>query len=453
LWIGSTNEGLFYVNQPKSDQSVFKHYPITQNRIMSIVWYEPEGLICATENDGLIIIKSKDAQPQIVRSDAMNRTNLESNSIWSLAIDSHERLWLGYYNKGVGLFDPDYSKFGKITSGRGVDPHALSSSSVDGFAEDDQGNIYIGMDGGGVNRYNPDNQEISRLNQQNSYSGLVNQSVQAVFMDSQNTLWIGVWGDGFYKLRSDSRVFEDFSSTRPSQSKPDRVVNFAEDVEGNIWLATFGGGVQYVRQTDNTLKRFDQFEKSYPILTDGDIRDIVIDDQGSVWVGSTAGLFKLNLSETDTTVTTFQNHPQASGFPPEFNYVLSLYYANENIVWMGTDGAGLFRYDVGKDYFEHIELQEGLGLQTISAITQDHIGNFWATTKAGVLKISGDGEAAVHYTKEDGLLSNDFNYGAAFTSSSGTVYLGNEQGVSTVPSQGFEANQKEVSVYFQNLRL
>jgi hypothetical protein len=57
LWIGNGYKGLIKVDlYSKVKQAI--SYPITRKRIMSILVKDPKTILCATENDGLIIGKS-----------------------------------------------------------------------------------------------------------------------------------------------------------------------------------------------------------------------------------------------------------------------------------------------------------------------------------------------------------------------------------------------------------
>jgi len=75
----------------------------------------PDGtLMCGTENDGLIHV-NKDGS--VIHHYLYNKTDTKGilgNSIWSLFLDSSERIWVGYYNAGVAIYDKRHDKFKEI---------------------------------------------------------------------------------------------------------------------------------------------------------------------------------------------------------------------------------------------------------------------------------------------------------------------------------------------------
>lgn len=58
LWIGNGYKGLVKADLYSKEKQAFT-YPITRKRIMSILGVDDETILCATENDGLIIVNSQ----------------------------------------------------------------------------------------------------------------------------------------------------------------------------------------------------------------------------------------------------------------------------------------------------------------------------------------------------------------------------------------------------------
>ena len=84
--------------------------------------------------------------------------------------------------------------------------------------------------------------------------GLSNSSVNCIFQDSQNLLWIGTW-DGL--SRYDGNAFRIF---RPEPASPNSLSNqvilkFGEDNEGKIWVLTMHG----INRYDKNTGKFQQF--------------------------------------------------------------------------------------------------------------------------------------------------------------------------------------------------
>jgi ligand-binding sensor domain-containing protein len=129
---------------------------------MSILATDSKTILCATENDGLIIVNDQGVIQEKYVNSKFNVRSLSSNSVWSLFLDKERRIWLGYYNKGLGVFDKINSKVNIIESLPG-NPQSLQTNCVTGIAKDHEGQLWISMEGGGVDVYNPVTKSLNIL--------------------------------------------------------------------------------------------------------------------------------------------------------------------------------------------------------------------------------------------------------------------------------------------------
>ena len=69
------------------------------------------------------------------RYNKFDKNSIKSNSVWSLFVDTQGRIWIGYYNSGVGIYDKFYDKFKDIESLPNAH-NSLQSSSITGIVQD-----------------------------------------------------------------------------------------------------------------------------------------------------------------------------------------------------------------------------------------------------------------------------------------------------------------------------
>ena len=99
--------------------------------------------------------------------------------------------------------------------------------------------------------------------------------IYALYEDRQGSLWIGSKGKGRWRLEAEGRL--------ESTGQPDaQVYDFCEDESGNVWTATFGGGVRHAA-TDELLQ-------DYPADGFSRVRRISYGSQGRLWASTTEGL-------------------------------------------------------------------------------------------------------------------------------------------------------------------
>jgi signal transduction histidine kinase/DNA-binding response OmpR family regulator len=136
------------------------------------------------------------------------------------------------------------------------------------------------------------------------------------------------------------------------------------------------------------------------------------------------------------------------------NSVLSLYEDDNNNLWIGTDGDGLFQYNLETKTLKKIGKNEGLQQETVASITTSQDGNLWIAGNKGLSKINlNKANEVTNYNVNDGLLSNDFNNNAAFSDDSGILYFGNYSGINYFNPKKIITNPYEPSVYLTDLKI
>ncbi|HUH33673.1 MAG TPA: two-component regulator propeller domain-containing protein, partial [Daejeonella sp.] len=154
----------------------------------------------------------------------------------------------------------------------------------------------------------------------------------------------------------------------------DNAVNsIFRDAEDNIWFATEGAGI-YKYDGDKTMV----FDKAQG-LSNEVVMGFATDRQGSMWMncfGNT--LVKLHngkVSNVDLPV------------PDSIHYSIShLFNDKDGNIWIGTSGAGLWRYD-GKG-FKNFPYEPGKVPKVIRYIMQDRHGTIWLATPTGCYLLS-----------------------------------------------------------------
>ena len=179
--------------------------------------------------------------------------------------------------------------------------------------------------------------------------------VTALFLDRENSLWIGTADQGVYRLY-DGKV-DRFSSADGLSSNS--VSGFYEDREGNLWVATSEG--------------IDCF-RNIPVvsvstregLSANLVESVLADRDGNVWIGNHGALDSLH----DGNLTSIQDRNGLPGVR-----VTSMLEDHAGQLWVGVD-SGLTVYEGGN--FSPIKRRDGAPIGTIIAITEDRDDNIWA---------------------------------------------------------------------------
>jgi PAS domain S-box-containing protein len=147
------------------------------------------------------------------------------------------------------------------------------------------------------------------------------------------------------------------------------VRSIAQTPDGYLWLATEQGLARFdgVRFTV-----FDQ--RNTPSLLANEITALLVDAQGTLWIGTHGG----GLSR--------YAHGEVSTFTAKAglkaNSILSLYFDAEGVLWIGTDGGGLYSFTENR--FTAYTVANGLPDNSVFSIAEDAARNLWVGTRKGL---------------------------------------------------------------------
>ncbi|MGX1929915.1 hybrid sensor histidine kinase/response regulator transcription factor [Flagellimonas sp. 2504JD4-2] len=454
LWIGSADEGLFRLTRTERGYRMDK-FSVTDKKIFSILNSKGTVLL-GTENDGLIVMEEDGSSVEKYTYSDYDSKGISSNSIWSLYMDNEDRLWLGHYGAGMDVHDKHSTKFGSLEKIIN-DKNSLLSNSVTGLDKDKSGNLWISLDGG-VDIYDPITREITHLTgaMDDIYPGL-HPGIRAenIFADSRGNIWIGTWENGIYLLDKNRKRFLNYtSSNTKGVLKTNTIRGFAEDNQGKIWIASFLKGLFYFDPEERRIVHCDSKPFEDLGIMDHDIMTIMVDKTNAIWLGTSSGLFKvIQNEESGFQVKSLKNElTEVSADHPSLHRISSLYQA-KNDVFIGTDGAGLFKYNFEDDVFSSCNARYKLKENTINSIIQGDDGTLWIGGKSGITKIDLELNTSANFGTKDGLTTNYFNKAAIEVCNEGKIYFGSYSGINFVDPQHLAFNTNKPHLYFTDFKL
>ena len=457
LWIGNGYRGLVKINLYSAEGIKVYSYPITNKRIMAITAADSKAILCATENDGLIVVNDQGIVQKKYTNSKFDARSLASNSVWSLCLDKDKRIWLGYYNRGLGVFDKLNNKVNVIESIAGK-PNSLQSSCVTSIAKDDFGQLWISMEGGGVDVYNPITKDFKHITKLDAsfYSGLTNDNITKVFIDKKQNVWLCSWNEGIYFLKKGSKQFVNFNTKNNSGLVSDHIMAIAEDSRGVIWIGTFSNGLHYFNAKESKFHHCNTKPFQVNGEMNSDVRTVLADSDDVIWVGSTTGLFKVMTRDFITfSVTSFRDKMSEKLKNHKSTHTINtLYQAKNKEIWIGTDGAGLFSYNKKSDVLQWFINFKGLSEKSVASIVESNDGFIWLSGKKGITKLDLKNKTTVNYSTDDGLLSTDFNNNSVLKDeNNGWLYFGSYKGLYYLNPKNVVKSKKEFPVYFSDFKL
>ena len=252
-----------------------------------------ESAIWVATYTGLTRLNSDGEVQQIINKDSI--PTLPDDRVMVVHGDDNI-LWFGTRGGGLGKLDVDTEQI-KYYVNDPNDPHSLSFNGVISIFKDKTGNLWVGTFGGGLNYLPHGSEEFVhfRHNEDNPKS-LTSDYILAIYQLSNGKIVVGTTA-GINLLDSVNLDFDhiEHQSDDLNSLSAARAWAFYQDNKAQLWIGTQGGGLnkwlpQDIIALNNNFTHYDSLSG----LPSSHIYAILDDDNGHLWLSSTAGLTRLN---------------------------------------------------------------------------------------------------------------------------------------------------------------
>jgi streptogramin lyase len=263
IWLTTNTSGIVVYN--KSTWTIYDQSTssIPTELITQVLRYDDENWVWVSSTSGIFKFDGSDWQVW----DTL--TGLPSNRVFCMALNSNGDIWAGM-NQGIGFFDNSSEQWTEYdTAATGLKEHNIKDVAVD---KNDNPWYATTI---GVGHFNGSSWQVYT-----QASGLLTDNTFCVAVDSMNNVWIGHEDGGL--SRYDSNQWTTFTSA-DSKILNGIIREIVPDKNNNIWICAETGLTMF----DGTeWKDFDG--ERFPFLENKSIRSMAIDDEGTVWAGTTA---------------------------------------------------------------------------------------------------------------------------------------------------------------------
>ena len=389
LWVG-TQAGLDLLDPVSGRARPVKLHGDGGEFIMALLRDREGRLWAGTLGEGLF----RERKPgdgvfeQVVMTDA----DLDApKEVFSLAQDAKGTVWVGTRD---GLFRHDPLSNGIKTGDRlsnGLIKPVLAPAAInDGLLNVTEleiapdGVMWIGTFGVGLYRMDAGHERIEAIDLGIVGPGAQNIDQGALVVDHQGGLIVGTFGAGLLRRAEPVLDVADYRAAQgnaPGLTNED-VYSLISDGDG-LLVGSFGGGIQRIGQDDKieTLDTPKSEGRLGGVIAMRRARD------GVLWVGTSGGVYRRDPQGKQ------QVYPVPAGSPGEANpgYVYSLLADREGRIWIGSGGAGLYRYRPESDDFLVYRPRPGdprsLSDDFVSAMLEDRRGRLWVGTRSGGISL------------------------------------------------------------------
>jgi len=364
------------------------------NSHINQIYQDSKGYIWIATENGLNKFNGYDFETYL--SIPGDSTSIQGNFVTHVFEDSRGLFWVSTSN-GLLQYDRTRNTFSPWNLG---DRNAMfRGSRVNSILEDRNGNMWISYPGNGVMRIDAKTLLPVVFNRQNSEIG--DNSINCIFEDRHGHLWFGTEDHGVFVLNPQNYSVQHFyhDPANPSGLNNNRVSVICENSDGAILVGTIGGGVNV----------FDEQAQSFHALNTGNsaienlIYTLLLDKNQTVWVGTDgAGIFKYDAQGRKT-----------SYWEEDFSIcdlrsakVHVLFQDKQGNIWAALHQKGVLFVAASGNYFQNagfnpFDVSKSIGTHCVISIVEDHQGNVWAGTDGdGLYRICPAGNID-HFTSKN----------------------------------------------------
>lgn len=426
LWIGTWTNGLAYYNRSDNILSwIGQDVPSAKSgkmRVRSILAENSETLwICS--NIGLFrhdILHNRTSQ--VILS-----TLKTDDNVYSCMKDKEGGIWFGTYFNGLHYLSPKARQIECYTN-RNI-PKKLNGSAISSFCEDEKGNIFIASENGGVSLFDP---VSKRFLDSVPSAKVTGHNVHAICLDGQN-LYTGTFSNGLKRINLTTGRVWSFTEDNCTALASNNVFSLHKSPDGPLYIGTSQGCAKYDPDRD-VISEIEELSGAF-------IYDITEDTKGYLWFACYyTGLYKYD--KANNIWKHYLHDPKA---PQSIcsNKILNTFIDDRGNLYICTEGGGVCKYDYTTDSFLPFRLTKDgvdVSLAIVYGMQNDANGNLWLSSNNGIWICDINGEIIRHLTQEDGLQSNQYNFGATFRSSTGKLFFGGINGFNVFNSEKIEDN-------------
>ena len=261
-------------------------------------------------------------------------------------------------------------------------------------------------------------------------------------MDSQGNYWVCDKDKGVFKITPTGGGYNvqnichtDGDAWSLSSNAAYQAV---EDHDGNIWIATYGGGVNILRKNKagkyiaihakNALKR-------YPQGAHQKVRTLAVAKDGKVWAGTTDGILIMQMRNNNVTIEEMRMTDRLEDGLMS-NDIVYLASDAKGTMWIGTNSGGL-SYVTGRDEhggykFKNYGIADGLPSEEIRGMAFDEKGNVWFSTDHVLSSFDVKKQIFTTYSQLDGVDETMCSEGSVIMGEGGNILIGTLNGYYTI---------------------
>ncbi|HTI12569.1 MAG TPA: two-component regulator propeller domain-containing protein [Puia sp.] len=402
----------------------------------------------ATES-GIYIYNSKNGSLINLSKKYNDPYSISDNAVYTFCKDKEGGIWAGTYFGGVNYYPKPYNSFKKMFPRSGE--NSLSGYVVREIHQDATGDLWIGTEDAGLNKFNTKTGVFTHFLPTGDKGSITYTNIHGLLVHG-NELWIGTFEHGLdvMNIRT-GKVERHYSEGKGNDAlKSNFIYCLYETGEGEILAGTTRGAYVFDRAHDH-------FQPLPGMPVYNWYSSLLKDERGTIWAGTYGN--GVNYYNTQTKKGGNYRYEARNRNSLSSDRVNSIFEDSHRRLWFATEG-GLCRFNQATNDFKRITTADGLPTNFILSLLEDEKQRLWISTSKGLVCFDPATGQLTTYTRDNGLLNDQFNFSSAYKDPNGRMYFGSVKGlicfhpdefirnayIPPVYITGFQVDNKEVPI-------
>ncbi|MFC0776901.1 two-component regulator propeller domain-containing protein [Flavobacterium sp. HJSW_4] len=360
-----------------------------------------------------------------------------SDLMHTAMFDRLGNLWFCSFKQGLDLVTFSNSNFSTLNLDSSNDHH---KHNVRSLMKDNKGNLWVASRKEKIALFDSQKKKIGLLASDGTLSAAGpgwGADIYSMLEDNKGRIWVGTRGNGLFFLVPTDQPFQ-YKVTHYKNDEnnlyginSDDIFKIYQAANGQIYIATWGGGVNIIRESNNGIQfvNFKNELKNYPIKTADKVRSIAENKDHKIFFISSYKLFSFSEETKATSKIKFSEYSQVSG-----NDILDILITDDNQMALATNGMGLILADLDKKGQLNVKSiwneMVSFPVEGVVSIAEDKAGKIWLMSDNQIVRFDPKNNSAETFPELKSIIGTEiFSEATKCELSNGELAVGYSNGV------------------------
>ena len=332
--------------------------------IQSLAENKAGDLYIGTRGAGLIVKSGITGRFGPIANKELDQA-LSKSWIKHLMIDKSDHLWISTLDNGLWRYDQKNQTYQKFD----VKNSILNSNQISSTVEDTEGNVWIASSSETLFVFDNQQAEIKPFKLPDTvFRGFR----KVLYCDKKGRIWLGTEGSGLFFIDHKRKKAKQFTLQNGLSSNT--ITHLLEWEHNLLLIATDGGGLNVFDPEKAQFYTYKSAQGKFALNTNA-LYFLFADKDQNLWVATYNG--GVNISKPDKLI--FETYQFEENAPDMKNVksVLSISKSASQNLWIGTDGDGVFEFNLQTKTMKDVNDLLDTKSKTIKAIYEDKFQNLW----------------------------------------------------------------------------